>query len=252
MRVNKAAVIVSLVLVIVNCVYLFVKPIPQWPDYHCFADDRSWLGLENAQNVLSNIVLLLVGAWGVLFVTTRQGRLAAKKVWPHYFVFFMGVFLTAFGSAYYHYDPHNQSLVWDRLLMTIMFIGFITVVISELINHEAADTLLLPLLFTGFASVILWIQSEMAGAGDLRFYGLVQFVPVILVVVMLILYKRPPRFLGAMVGLLIFFGLAKLFEKYDHEVFRMLNQVVGGHAIKHVCAGISPGFLLWMLYRRVR
>jgi hypothetical protein len=252
MKFSKAALVVSLALVVINGVYLFIDPVPQWPSYHCFADDRSWLGLSNAQNVLSNLGLFIVGAWGCLFVVSRRGRVVAGRVWPQYTVFFLGVFLTAFGSAWYHYAPDNHTLVWDRLPMTVMFMGFLTVFVGELMDHKAADTLLLPLLLTGFASVILWIQSEMAGAGDLRFYALVQFLPLVLALLMLLLYPKPPHLVAAFIGLLVFFVLAKVFEHYDQEVFVLTNSVIGGHAIKHFCAAIAPGFLVWMLYRRGR
>jgi ribosomal protein L20 len=37
-------------------------PIAQWANYHAFADDRAWLGVPNAANVLSNLPFLIVGA----------------------------------------------------------------------------------------------------------------------------------------------------------------------------------------------
>ena len=65
MKFSKAALVVSFALVVINGVYLFIDPVPQWPSYHCFADDRSWLGLSNAQNVLSNLGLFIVGRLGL-------------------------------------------------------------------------------------------------------------------------------------------------------------------------------------------
>ena len=251
-KITKPAWLVFFTLIVIGVVFLCIGPYPQWPEYHNFADDRDWLGLNNAQNVLSNVGLLLVGAWGALLVLGRPGRLVTGNLWVFYLVFFFGVFLTAFGSAYYHYDPDNLSLVWDRLPMTVMFMGFFTVAIGELVSQKAARILLLPLLITGFASVVYWIWTESVGAGDLRFYGLVQFLPALLIITMLFWYPKPPHFLSALFGLSLFFVLAKLFEHFDHEVYRMLNEVVGGHAIKHICAAIAAAFLVMMLYRRVR
>ena len=34
-------------------VALFVPPVPQWPQYHAFADQRAWLGIPNFLNVVS-------------------------------------------------------------------------------------------------------------------------------------------------------------------------------------------------------
>ena len=34
-----------------------------------------------------------------------------------YYIFFTDILLVAFGSAWYHYNPNNTSLVWDRQAM---------------------------------------------------------------------------------------------------------------------------------------
>ena len=68
-------------------------------------DYRIFLGIANAHNVLSNIGFLIVGAWGVLFVLSRPGRAATGRIGVAYLVFFVGVLLTALGSAYYHCQP---------------------------------------------------------------------------------------------------------------------------------------------------
>lgn len=38
-------------------------------------------------------------------------------------VLFAGVLLTSAGSTWYHLAPTNDSLVWDRLPMTLGFMG---------------------------------------------------------------------------------------------------------------------------------
>ena len=40
-------------------------------------------------------------------------------------MFFLGLFLTGFGSGYYHWEPTNDTLVLDRLPMTILFAGVV-------------------------------------------------------------------------------------------------------------------------------
>jgi hypothetical protein len=249
---GKTLLLIAIAFALIGATFWFI---PQWPQdqrYHCFVDDRLWRGVPNAHNVLSNLGILLVGGWGSLLVLGRSGRNATGELWIPYLVFFFGVFLTSFGSAWYHWQPDNHSLVWDRLPMTVMFMGFFTVAIGELISPRAARALLLPLLIIGFTSVIYWIQTEDAQSGDLRLYGLVQFLPPLLVVLMLFLFPRPPGFLSCIVGLLAFFVLAKLFEHYDEAVFQALNEVVAGHAIKHLCAAIAPVFLIVLLQRRKR
>jgi hypothetical protein len=105
------------------------SPIPQSLDYHRFADRRTLLGIPNCFNVLSNVIFLVVGVLGLRFLFRGDGASAANSFtyrserWP-YVVFFLGVTLTAFGSAYYHLAPENSRLVWDRLPMAIGFTRF--------------------------------------------------------------------------------------------------------------------------------
>ncbi len=252
MNIAKTGLLIFVALAVTAGLFIFIDPIPQWPEYHDFADDRAWLILPNAHNVLSNLGLLLVGAWGSLFVISRDGREVTGKVAAPYFVFFFGVFLTAFGSAYYHWEPENATLGWDRLPMTLMFMGFFTVAIGELISPRTARVLLLPLLIAGIASVVYWAWTELNNAGDLRFYGLVQFLPIILIVLMLFLYPKPPHFLFYIVGLIVFFSLAKLFEQFDQQIYDALKHVVAGHALKHLFAAAAACSLLLMLYKRRR
>ena len=53
---------------VVIITFLFVEPIPQWPEYRQFADDRTMLGIPNALNVLSNLPFLLIGVSGAVFL----------------------------------------------------------------------------------------------------------------------------------------------------------------------------------------
>ena len=46
------------------------------------------------------------------------------------------------------------------------------------------------------------------------------------------------------------YGVAKLFEEFDLETYRALNDVVSGHSLKHLFAAGAGLALLLMLYRR--
>ena len=92
---------------------LLVPRTPQPLSYHQFADQRSWLGIPNLGNVASNIVFLVAGLWGLAFLASESSReqfLEPRERWP-YFLVFLGLVLTAFGSAYYHLAPDNARLV---------------------------------------------------------------------------------------------------------------------------------------------
>ncbi|MHC4458652.1 MAG: ceramidase domain-containing protein, partial [Planctomycetota bacterium] len=177
----KTVFIISTAMIAIIITFIFVGPIPQEPDYHRFADYKKILGIPNAFDVLSNAPFVIVGLWGMIFTASmlKKNRFDASTL--HYLIFFMGVFLTGFGSSYYHYAPSNETLFWDRLPMTIAFMGFFCSVVSETVNPRASLVLILPLLVAGVGSVVYWDWSEVHGRGDLRMYGLVQFLPMILI-----------------------------------------------------------------------
>jgi len=88
--------------------FLLVPPIPQPQDYHQFADQKTLLGIPNFWNVVSNVPFIAVGAAGLRYF--RRDVSAG--------LFFLGVFLTGFSSSYYHWNPNDAGLFWDRLPMT--------------------------------------------------------------------------------------------------------------------------------------
>ena len=102
-----------------------------------------------------------------------------SDAWP-YLAFFIGVALVSAGSAYYHWAPSNDRLLWDRLPMSIAFMAFCSAIIADRIDSKAGNVWLLPVLIgLGLASLVYWNWTESLGRGDLRFYGFVQFYPMI-------------------------------------------------------------------------
>ncbi len=199
--------------------------------------------------MISNIGLLVVGAWGTAFVLTRSGKTKVGELQTLYLVFFVGLILTGLGSAYYHYAPGNQTLIWDRLPMTIMFMGLFTSIIGEILNPRVAHRLLLPLLLVVVGSVLWWAWTETVGAGDLRLYAVVQFVPPVLIIYMLLAYPAPRHYAPYIVGTLVLYVLAKLGEEFDAEIYAMLGGI-SGHSLKHWVSAAASGSILLMLFRR--
>ena len=229
--------------------FALIPPIPQWQDYHNFADDRTMLGIPNALDVLSNIPFLIFGLWGagILSAAILRHGYEAKRLL--YLVFFLGFALVAFGSGYYHLWPSNGTLVWDRLPMTIAFMALLSAAIAEMIGRKPAIRLLPVFLIVGAFSVFYWHYTEQIGRGDLRLYGLVQFLPMLLIVLMLWLYERPDHFVKYIVAAALCYGIAKLLEEFDLATYRVLV-VVSGHSLKHIFASGAGLALLMMLFRR--
>lgn len=231
--------------------FLLTSPLPQDPAYHQFADTRPWLAISNFWNVWSNLPFLVVGVWGLSFVY-RQGRmLCLPGLAPAYVVFFSGVALTAFGSGYYHLAPANAPLVWDRLPMTIGFAGLFSIIVGEFLSVRAARWLLPLMLAVGIGSVLYWARSEALGVGDLRPYALVQFLPMLLIPIIL-LTRHPARGGRRYYWLMLFFYvLAKVAEYFDATIFGA-GEVVSGHTLKHLFAAGTPATMLYALMQRRR
>jgi hypothetical protein len=231
-----------------------LPPIPQDQNYHAFADDRTMLGVPNFLNVASNLPFLAVGALGLRTLLRRDavrpdGPILEPIERGPLLVFFTGVLLTGFGSSYYHLDPDNDRLVWDRLPMTVAFMGLFASTIGERIGVRAGTWLLWPLVWLGFASVLNWQAGERRDAGDLRLYGFVQFYPLVTIPLMTYLFPARYTHAGNVIIALAWYLLAKVLEAgpVDHGIYGM-GQVVSGHTLKHLAAGLGA----YWLYRMVR
>lgn len=235
----------ALATVLTIAVFLFLPPIQQPPDYHLFADHQPWFGLPNAANILSNVPFLWIAWLG--WRETCNPILAAPEVWQLR-VFFAGLAITGFGSAYYHWAPDMMGLAWDRAGMSLCFMALMSWLISRCIQPRIGERLLLPLLIIGLFSVGYWLFSELEGRGDLRLYLLVQFLPVLLLPVLLHRNPRVAEIAAYLWSLLGCYLLAKFFEMLDKPVADLLG-VVGGHPIKHLLAAMGA-YLVVLAVRR--
>lgn len=222
--------------------------IPQPQGYLDFADRRTLLGVRNAADVLSNVPFALVGAAGLLVLRRRLPWRDPRERTP-WIVFFLGVVATSAGSAWFHLDPRNETLVWDRLPMAIGFMALFSALLAERVSAAAAARLLWPLALAGVGSVFWWFTSERAGDGDLRPYLLVQYYPLLAIPLVLALFPRRFTLDGAWLGALGAYLLAKVAEIGDREVFAV-GGIVSGHTLKHLFAAGGIGVLAWMLARR--
>jgi ceramidase len=213
---------------------LLLPPIVQNQNYHDFADQRTLFGIPHFWNVVSNIPFIGIGAVGLW----QFGRSQATML------LFLGIFLTGFGSAYYHLEPSDQTLFWDRLPMAIGFMAILAIAIEECVDRRAGAILLWPLIAIGVFSLLLWRWT-----GDLRLYAWVQFFPCLALLLIFLLFA--PRFSGTIYWLIaaMFYALAKLFEFYDSAIYSAGN-ILSGHTLKHFFAAAACGVVLRYFQKR--
>jgi hypothetical protein len=223
-------------------------PIPQDPAYHSFADQRTLLGVPNFWNVASNLAFLFVGLAGmrVLRSPTANGTLCVLR--PAFFAFFLGSIFVAIGSSYYHLVSNNDTLVFDRLPMTVAFMAFLSLIVGEHIAPDLGRLSLWPLLTIGSASVLYWWFTESRGHGDLRPYVLVQYLPVVLIPMIIILFPSRLTKVHLIWAVLAAYALAKALELLDLPIYRILG--ISGHTLKHVVAAIGMFMLVVALRTR--
>lgn len=244
----KATFLTAISAILTISVFFFDR-IPQDPVYHLFADSRTLIGIPNFWNVASNLPFLLIGAAGICFSRSKDRPGMLPELNLAYVVFFAGIFLTGIGSAYYHYAPDNETLVWDRLPMTIGFMALVAIIVGEHISARAASGMLVPLLIIGAASVIYWAVTESRGAGDLRPYVVVQFLPMLLVPLILLMYRSAFSGVDILWFVIVLYALSKLFEYFDIVVFEF-GGLLSGHSVKHIVAAMAPLVFLYGLNRR--
>ena len=223
MKKNRIIILLVLMAVLLLAL-LLLPPITQNQDYHHFADQRTIFGIPHFWNVVSNIPFVAIGGAG-LWRASRDPAIA---------VFFLGVLLTGFGSSYYHLDPNNSTLFWDRLPMAISFMAVLAIAIEERIDAKTGAILLWPLIALGVLSLLIWRWT-----GDLRLYGWVQFFPCLALPLLFLLL--PAKYSGTSDWLVAagLYALAKLFEFYDSAIYYALGSAVSGHTVKHIFAAAA-------------
>lgn len=236
-EVTKHRILLSICAIAITVAVLSPR-IPQNPDYHRFADQSALLAIPNALNVLTNLLFILVGLFGLNCLLRQKSLQVETRIHAAYLLFFGSLVFIGLGSALYHWSPDNRSLTLDRLPMTLAFMSFFTILIGERISLERARSLFPLMLLAGITSVAYWHYSELSGRGDLRPYAVVVFLPALLTPFFLLMYRsRYDRnrdiwwFLG-------WYILSKLCEMMDREIYEYLG-IISGHSLKHVAASIG-------------
>lgn len=202
--------------------------------YHHFADQRSWLGLPFANDVMTNLPFAIWGCLGLHRVWRLPRSVLEASQRRTATLFFAGLVLTAACSSWYHWQPHDAGLLVDRLGMVVAFAGLLGLAAAGRISARSGTALTLAVLVLGPLSVITWALTA-----NVLPWAVLQFGGMALV---LWLASRSPRS-GALPvrwGLVILiYAAAKLLELGDHPVYDLLGHTVSGHSLKHLVAGLA-------------
>ena len=217
-------------------------PIAQLTDYHKFADTTARFGIPCFGDVVSNIGFALVALWGWFAGAVSSSERRGESF--GYQLFLIGIFLTAFGSAWYHLAPDDARLVWDRLPISLACAGLLSGVWGD--THRRSDGLVtLGLLGVFAVAGVAWWSIT----GDLRPYLALQVATLVLVPLWQWLSGSPRADRAAFGLAMIFYVLAKLAEMYDHQIGVFLGGFTG-HTLKHLLATAAAAVIVYRLIKR--
>ena len=128
------------------------------------------------------------------------------------------------------------------MAITVTFMSFFVLIFGESISTRTASRLLVPLLFLGLASVFYWNITENLGTGDLRFYALVQFLPMLLIPLLLLFYGSCLSDRRWILTIILVYGVAKIAEMYDQQIYELIG--FSGHSLKHLIAAFGAFLFL--------
>ena len=224
---------------------LLYGKVEQPQSYYQFADDRTFFGIPNGLDVMSNLAIVYPAIIGLLFLQDRResGFQYRDPIEPViYYSLFIGFALTFLGSIWFHLNPNDSTLVWDRLGMSVIMACYCSLIIADMYSIDLAKQIHYPLIAIGSLSIIYWHFS-----GDLRFYFIFKLQPLILVFILIKfgkkVYDRSEDYLVSM----LLIGIATLMENVDEGVFESLV-IISGHTLKHIFAGAS----LWWVMRMIQ
>ncbi len=232
-----------------------IDNVPQHSEWLYFADHRSFAGIPNFLNVISNLFFIFIGVCGLRFVFVSQLRSYGfefewERVAPS--VFFFGVLVQGIGSIWFHIEPSASRLIWDQFPLTFIFIGIFGILVGDRIQSDTVQSIYGPSLFLTSLSVGWWIWVIVNGSGfDIKPYFFVQFFPLLAMLIVLIFF--PGRYTREIDywRVLLFYACGGFFGAYDRQAFDILI-VISGETLGHIFMAGAAWQLLSMFQNRKR
>lgn len=175
------------------------------PHYHNFADKNT--------DILTNLPIFIAGFY---ILSYKNQKL--KVLGIH-------VILLSIASSYYHINPNNNTILVDLLSISLISSLLIMYLLDIQNNYSK---IILYLLAIG--SVLYWKYS-----GNLLPYSILWLSVIFLL--LYVYYDTEYRYESLSIVILIV--IIRLVEIYDKQIYKLTNNILSGHSLKHILAGIG-------------
>ena len=219
-------------------------PVPIGRDAHHYADSRAWFGIPNALNVLVNLPLFWLAAWGWCATRASGWPRPLRAPWQ---CFHLCAMVTALTSAMYHAAPSDGLYVLSLMGQAGAFALLTFGLLAERVNRHFGSTAacLATVLFIALAGAAMLRQGQAPADIDLRPLLGLEAIPGLLIPMAALSLAGSHTKASSWVVVVMLYGLAKLFEYADEAIFRATG-VISGHSLMHLSLAVAVG---WMAYR---
>lgn len=225
-------IIFSISLVLVSLVF-FIHPLHQDLHYHNFAEQRHIGMIPHWGDVLTNLSFAIVGILLLLNYRNNREYYNGQKLIFYYFCF--SCIALCLGSGYYHWNPNNFGLLFDRATMLIGFclIFLDTSIRYGIITRRNLFTKIVVMEFLFLVTLLPWIRYD-----RLELYVFTQFfVMSVMPLLALKNWLEGGQQYKHIFLMFTFYSFAKFFEFYDDFFYQLFK--FSGHSIKHICYALS-------------
>jgi hypothetical protein len=215
---------------------ILTTPIVRGPEFHRYADQRAWLGIPNAGDVVSNLAFLIVAGWSAMQLGSRGTR-PSCVAWAAC----AGVATIGVGSGVYHAAPSDATLAWDWGPIVVTLAVITSAVIHDRLGRRWGLIAIIVAPLAAAGSVIWWLASGGTAGGNMMPYVAMQATGVAL----------PPALALAAPGMIparpillgvAGFAVARVLASHDQALLSALG--ISGHSLKHLLAAFAAACVL--------
>lgn len=215
-----AAIVAAAVCVVV------LGPIERGEGFHDYADQRRWLGIPHAGDVLSNLAFIVV----------------ALRWLRHVPGLALAVASIGFGSAIYHWAPNDTTLAldWTPIGVTLMLV--LAAVVHDRVGPRAGHVIQGAGPLAAAFAVGYWVLTGgTIDGGNMAPYVALQLLGVGLPPLLALVApgRIATRYLVAAV---VCFVAARTLGAYDAQLLDAI--AISGHSLKHVAAAAAAACVL--------